>query len=356
MVQNPKSLLAGAAVAALLIFPSLVSGPMGAMAGGPPPAPPAAPIAAPAPPPAAANGNWVRWAPRDYNGNSLKLSDIVGTVTIAVRDGDGPMTVEASGDKHRMKDLRVSNDNGALAIEANDAGDTHSVWDVSQWFNFSDDNWRDRSNMFVKVTVPRGTKVNIDGLVGDANIGDTYGELHFEAAATKAHIGHVGEAHVDLGGAGRVNITAVDGDLHLDVGGSGKVNVGAVKGLVDASIAGSGDVTFGNIGGGMHMEIAGSGDVSAARVNGPTHIEIAGSGSVKIADGLANPLHVEIMGAGNFVFGGMAVDPHVEALGSGTVKLKAYRGHMNSEGMANVQVGGRDVGGDKDDDKDGDDN
>jgi hypothetical protein len=339
MIKNPKSLMAGAAVAALLIFPSLASltAPMQAMAN--PPAPPPAPMAAPAPPPADSTANWVRWAPRNYNGNALKISDVVGTVTIAVRDG-GPMTVEASGDKRRMKNLQVTNEDGALQIEADNDNDDHSVWDVSQWFNFSDEGWNDRSNMFVKVTVPRGMRVNIDGLVGDANIGDTYGELHFEAAATKAQIGHVGDTHIDLGGAGRVNIAAVDGDLHLDVGGSGKVNTGPIKGLVEASIAGSGDASFGAIGGGMHMDIAGSGDVSAARVNGPTHIEIAGSGSVKVADGRADPLHVEIMGAGNFIFGGVAVDPHIEALGSGTVKLKSYTGHMNSEGMANVQIGG----------------
>jgi hypothetical protein len=337
MIKNPKSLLAGAAVAALLIFPSLASltAPMEALANPPAPPPPAA---APAPP-ADASGNWVRWAPRNYSGNALEISDVVGTVTIAVRDG-GPMTVEASGDKWRMKNLQVSNDDGELKIDAEDENDTHSVWDVSQWFNFSNDNWDNHSNMFVKVTVPRGTRVNIDGLVGNANIGDTFGDLHFEAAATKAQIGHVGQAHIELGGAGRVSIAAVDGDLHLDVGGSGKVNTGPVKGQVEASIAGSGDASFGNIGGGMHLEIAGSGDVSAARVNGPTHIEIAGSGSVKIADGMADPLHVEIMGAGNFVFGGTAVDPHIEALGSGTVKLKSYTGHMDSEGMANVQIGG----------------
>jgi hypothetical protein len=341
MVKNPKSLMAGAAVAALLIFPSLASftAPMAAMANPPaPPAPPAA--AAPAAPPAATNGNWVRWAPRDYQGNALRISDVVGTVTIAVRDS-GPMTVEASGDKQRMKNLEVSNDDGELKIEADNDSDNRSVWDVSQWFNFSDAGWHDRSNMFVKVTVPRGTRVHIDGLVGDANIGDTYGELKFEAAATKAHIGHVGDTHIDLGGAGRIDIGAVDGDLNLDVGGSGKINVGPTKGKVDASIAGSGDAAFGNIGGGMHIDIAGSGDVSASRVNGPTHVEIAGSGTVRIADGTADPLHVEIMGAGNFIFGGNAVDPHIEALGSGTVKLKSYTGKMDSEGMANVQIGGQ---------------
>ena len=339
-----KSLFAGVAVAALLIFPSLASlnAPMRALAAPPQaPAAPAAPSAQPippAPPPADTSGNWVRWAPRNYTGSSLKISDVVGTVTIAVRDG-GPMTVEASGDKWRMKNVEVSNDDGEVTIEAENANDTHSVWDVSKWFDFSDDG-HSHSNMFVKVTVPRGTRVNIDGMVGDANIGDTYGQLHFEAAATKAQIGHVGEAHIELGGAGRVNIAAVDGDLHLDVGGSGKVNTGPIKGKVEASIGGSGDATFGNIGGGMHLDIAGSGDVSASRVNGPTHIEIAGSGSVKVADGMADPLHVEIMGAGNFVFGGVAVDPHIEAVGSGTVKLKSYTGHMDSEGMANVQIGG----------------
>jgi hypothetical protein len=341
MIKNPKSLMAGAAVAALLIFPSLASltAPMQALASPPPsPAAPAAPPMPP-PPPAAVNGSWVRWTPRDYTGSGVKISDVVGTVTVAVRDG-GPITVEASGDKQRMKGLSVSNDDGDVNIDASDASENRSVWDVSQWFNYSDLGWHDRSNMFVKVTVPRGTRVSIDGLVGDTTIGDTYGELHFEAAATKAQIGHVGEAHIELGGAGRVNIAGVDGNLHLDVGGSGKMNVGPVKGQVEASIAGSGDATFGNIGGGLHLEIAGSGDVTAARVNGPTHIEIAGSGSVKIADGTADPLHVEIMGAGNLVFGGVAVDPHIEAVGSGTVKLKSYTGHMDSEGMANVQIGG----------------
>ena len=144
MIKNPKSLMAGAAVAALLIFPSLatITGPMQALAA--PAAPPAAAVTAP--PPASTNGNWVRWAPRNYNGNALKVSDVVGTVTIAVRDG-GPMTVEASGDKSRMKNLQITNDDGELQIDADDDSDTHSVWDVSQWFNFSNDNWDNHSKI-----------------------------------------------------------------------------------------------------------------------------------------------------------------------------------------------------------------
>jgi hypothetical protein len=60
---------------------------------------------------------------------------------------------------------------------------------------------------------------------------------------------------------------------------------------------------------------------------------------VKIADGLANPLNVDILGAGDLYFGGVAVDPRISAMGSGNVRIKAYRGKLSNDGMANVQIG-----------------
>jgi hypothetical protein len=262
----------------------------------------------------------------------------VGTLTVAVRDG-GPMTVEISGNPSRVGRVRVSQDGSALTVEGeSDEENSRSVWDWKNWFDFSHDtNW-DRGDLFVKVTVPRGTDVNVDDLVGNANIGDTMGNLRFEAAASKAHIGKVQQASIDLGGSGTIDIASVQNELRLDMGGSGKVTTGPV-GSVKADIAGSGDAHFGPIAGGLHLDIAGSGDVTTPHVNGPTHIEIAGSGTVRIADGIANPLHVEIMGAGNLYFGGVAVDPHIDAVGSGTVHIKAYRGKLNSEGMADVKIG-----------------
>jgi hypothetical protein len=337
--MNMKSLMGGAALAALLILPSL-SGHAATRHAPPAPPAPAAPAAAPSAPaaPAAPGTDWVRWPVKSYATGSLKMKDIVGTLTVDVKDS-GPMTVEVSGSHERLDGLRISTDGDRLVIDGESSNNDSAVWDWKNWFNFSDTESRTTNNLFVRVSVPRGAEVTVDDLVGNATIGDTHGTLHFGAAATTAQIGHVGEAHIDLAGAGKVNIAQVDGPLHLDVGGSGKITVGPSQ-SVDADIAGSGDVTFGPIAGGMKIDIAGSGDITAPRVNGPVHVEIAGSGSVKIADGTADPLHVEIMGAGNFVFGGMAVDPHVEAVGSGTVKLKSYKGKLNSEGMANVQIGG----------------
>jgi hypothetical protein len=216
--------------------------------------------------------------------------------------------------------------------------DNQSVWNWRDWFNFPNYVDRKTDNLTVKISVPRGTNIDVNDLVGNATIGDTQGALHFEAAASKAQIGHVASADISLGGSGKLDVAGVTGSLKLEIGGSGKVTVGAT-GDVKADIAGSGTGIFGPIAHGLNLSIAGSGDVTAARVNGPTHIDIAGSGSVKIADGTADPLHVDIMGAGNFVFGGVAVDPHIDAVGSGNVRLKSYRGHLDSEGMADVKIG-----------------
>jgi hypothetical protein len=324
--------MGGAALAALLIVPSLHAE---AKHSAPPPAP-AAPTTTPAAPaPPVQPRDWVRQPVRSFNTTSLKMEDVVGTVTVDVKDS-GPMTVEVSGTPTRLNHLGVHADDGVLDIDG--GGDDDSVWDWKNWFNFSDIEDRRKDNLFVRVTVPRGTEIRIEDLVGNANIGDTGGVLHLDAAATTAHIGHVKEAHIDVGGSGKIFITQVDALLDLDISGSGKITAGQT-GEVKADIAGSGDVTLGPIAHGLYVEIEGSGDVSTPRVNGPVHVEIAGSGSVKIADGIADPLHLEIAGAGNFMFGGLAVDPHIEAVGSGRVQIKAYKGKLDTEGMANVQIG-----------------
>jgi hypothetical protein len=343
MNRNTKSLMIGAAAAALLIAPTLGSMDAAFAAHVEQPAGPPAPPAPPAPPsPAgawrAADSSWTRWPVRSYSANNVKFEDIVGTVIVDVRDG-GQMTVEVSGAKSRVAGLSVAVKGNTLEVDGSENKNDTSVWDWHDWFNFSNlEDDRRSDSLFVKVTVPRGTDVNIDGLVGNADIGDTQAALRLDAAVTNAKIGKVASAKIELGGDGRIDIASVTGDLDLEVGGSGKVRTGPI-GDVHADIAGSGDAQFGTIANGLKLSIAGSGDVTAARVNGPVRIEIAGSGNVKIADGVADPLHLEVMGAGDFTFGGVAVDPHIEAFGSGSVRLKSYRGHLDNEGMADIKIG-----------------
>ncbi|MBV9570960.1 MAG: hypothetical protein JO056_06955 [Alphaproteobacteria bacterium] len=308
MDDRKKSFLIGAAVAALLIAP------------------------------AAAAEDWVTWPQKNFSGGSLKVDDLVGTLLVNVGSG-GPIAVNVSGTKERIRQINVRSAGNMVVVEGQN---DESVWDWHKWMNFSGYGRARPDQLVVKVTVPRGTAVSVDDIVGKATIGDTMGPLKFEGSATQAKIGKVSSANISLAGTGRIDIAAVNGPLDLDIAGSGKVNVGPTKG-VKADIAGAGDTALGPIAGGLDVDIAGSGDVSAPRVNGPVKVDIAGSGSVNIADGVANPLKVDIMGSGNFTFGGLAIDPKVSSFGSGSVKIKAYKGRMSSDGMASVEVGSPDV-------------
>ena len=308
MRSSTRSMMAGAAVAAALILPA-----------------------------AGADTGWVTWPTKSYDTKDLRIHDVVGDVRVSVQDG--PSKLSVSGSKELVAGLSVKNAGGTLIIDG--AGSvSYSVWDWRSWFDFShihDDNRQ--GHLLIKVTVPKGASVHIDDEIGNTVVGDTYGPVDLESVASDATIGKVSQAHVSVGGSGKIALADVSGDLKIEIAGSGRVTAGHA-GNVHAEIAGSGDAQLGTISNGLNIEIAGSGDFTAARVNGPVSVEIAGSGNVKIADGVADPLRVEIFGAGDLYFGGVAVNPTISAMGSGNVRINSYRGKLSNDGMANVQVGG----------------
>ncbi|HUO88590.1 MAG TPA: DUF2807 domain-containing protein [Rhizomicrobium sp.] len=308
MRSGIRSMVTGAAVAALLVLPA-----------------------------AAGDSGWVTWPTQSYNANTLRVDDVVGNVRVNV--ADGPMKVDVSGSKEMVGGLSIKNEGNLLHITGSEMP-SFGVWDWKKWFDFShihEDHTTGK--LFIKVTVPKGTSVRIDDLVGDATIGDTYGPLRLETTAGDATVGKVSEARISTAGSGKTSISEVGGELRLEIAGSGRITAGRA-GSVKADIAGSGDAQIGTIGGGASIDIAGSGDFTAAKVSGPVRVSIAGSGNVKIADGLADPLRVDILGAGDLYFGGVAVDPRISAMGSGNVRIRAYRGKLSNDGMANVQIGG----------------
>jgi hypothetical protein len=300
-------MLTGAAVAALLVLPA-----------------------------AAGDNGWTSWPTQSFNANSLRVEDVVGNVRVNV--ADGPMKVDVSGSKEMVAGVAVKNEGNTLHITGSEAP-AFGVWDWTKWFDFSHINeHRDGGKLFIKVTVPKGSSVRIEDLVGDCTVGDTYGPLQLETTAGDATVGKVSDARVSTAGSGKTSISEVGGELRLEIAGSGRITAGRA-GSVKADIAGSGDAQIGVIGGGANIDIAGSGNFTASKLNGPLRVDIAGSGNVKIADGLADPLSVDILGAGDLYFGGVAVDPRISAMGSGNVRIKAYRGKLSNDGMANVQIG-----------------
>src|SRR5512135_1238757 len=163
------SMLIGAVVAAFLVLPAV-----------------------------AADNNWVTWPTKSYSTNTLHVNDVVANVRVTV--ADGPMRVDVSGSKPMVDALTVNAEGGSLHITGNDAVNVN-VWDWKHWFDFSQIHNEHDGKLFIKVTVPKGTDVRIDDLVGDATIGDTYGPLRLETTAGDATVGRVASAHVELDGS-----------------------------------------------------------------------------------------------------------------------------------------------------------
>ncbi|MDE3114086.1 MAG: DUF2807 domain-containing protein, partial [Pseudomonadota bacterium] len=234
--QN-KQFLVGAAVAALLILPGLTH---------------AAPVDTQAVL-VSDSGGWITSPQKSFPVRSVKVKDVIGVLSVAVKPS-GPVTLEVAGIRSRVDGLEVSGDGGVLRIDGHHVS---SVWDWRDWFNFSGDNKIDPSKLQVRLVVPKGTALWVDGQIGDTTIGDTGGSLRFEAVTSNVRIGRVGEAKLTLAGSGKIDAAEIDGPLTLAVAGSGKVHVVRSK-SVKADIAGAGDAQFGTVDGGLRLSIAGS--------------------------------------------------------------------------------------------------
>jgi len=309
MSNRIGSILLGAAVAALLIFPAR-----------------------------AADNDWIKSPSRTFDVKSLRVDNLMGTLIVDVKDG-GPTVLEIDGVKWKAGRTSVKAAGGELRIRGAGNGNGN-VWDWRSWFDFKHVGNNEVKNLYVHLIVPKGMPVTVNGLAGNAVIGNTEGPLKFEITGnTDSRIGNVASADISLAGSGKVAVGNVSGNLRTQTAGSGDIRAGDICD-VHSEIAGSGSVAINHAKCKLDIKIAGSGDFTASGVNGPTHIEIAGSGSVNIAGGEANPLHVGIMGAGDVSFGGTAVNPNIESMGSGSIRLKAYRGNLHSEGNSNLKIGG----------------
>lgn len=282
----------------------------------------------------AGSNDWITAPSKSFAAKSVEIDNLNGNLAIDVKDA-GPVQLDINGVKWKLDRLAVDTRGGVLRIKDAPSG---QVWDWRNWFDFhkSGDN---RKNLYVHLVIPRGLPVRVDGLVGGANIGNTYGPLTLSVAGdSDAKIGSVASAELSTAGSGKITAGDIAGSLHAETAGSGQIHTGNA-GAVHAEIAGSGSISVAEINTQLHVEIAGSGDFRSVSAHGPVHVEISGSGSANIAGGVADPLHVEIMGSGDVSFGGVAVDPHLETMGSGRVRLKSYRGTLRKEGHTDLKVG-----------------
>ena len=275
------------------------------------------------------NRGLVTWPTKSFDATSLVLRHIAGSVTVDVQEEPGPMKLDVSGAPQRLDRLDVSARSSMFCSILScplvvDASRTHDQPMAGE--------------LRIKVTVPIGTSVTIQGFAGRAQIGDTRGALFFTevASSTIATLGQLAKAELSLKG-GSFDIAGVSGSLDITIDGSAHVRVGQA-GQVRANIDGAGDIALGPVADSLSVNIRGAGGFSAASVNGATDVKIDGAGSGRIGDGIANPLHVTILGAGQFYLGGVAVDPDIEGSGTGQARLRSYRGQLRTSGKLDTKI------------------
>ncbi len=258
-----------------------------------------------------------RIGPKLFDAKELLMVDVIGSIEITV--GEGPkIEVVLEGEPRLLEDLSLRGN-----------GDTLVIARKKDWLDFPERQlypWRD---VYPSVTLrlPAGTPITLDGVIGEARIGDIAAPLAMEVSLLDAKVGDVSDATLKLHGRGDIALGKVAGRLSILSSGSSEVTVGDV-GQAEIKKSGSGDIALGVVAGGLSYDSAGSGDTRVAAVNGLVEVLINGSGGLRIGGGEASPLRLRLNGSGDFRIEGTAVNPDVTINGSGSVRVQTHRGTL----------------------------
>lgn len=255
-----------------------------------------------------------------YQASEVVLDDLVGRVDISV--GGSQVTLAITGRPDELAEIEVQAGGGKLRIVSHKRH--RNINEPADYAQF-------------KLSVPRGTNLTIDGMVGDLAAGDLGGDIKIDATALDGTFGNVRSVSVDASGSLDVDFGDIAGNLNVDVSGSSDIKAKSAQ-AASVEISGSGELNVGAIRQGLSASINGSGSIEAGSVNGPVSVDVSGSGEVHIAQGRADPLQVEISGQGEFTFGGEAVNPEISVSGSGNVSIEKYTGKLKTHG-GNISIG-----------------
>lgn len=230
------------------------------------------------------------FGPQDYSAREVTLDDIVGQVQVKVDSSASKVTAAVTGPDRWVQLVEVKMQGDDLIIHQKDSP--------------RERRWRDKDDwVTVTLTVPAGTKLEIDGFTGEGTVGDLRGALSVDGMNSgKLSVGRVSTASIGIDGSGDVKLGDVDRDIEIEINGSGSVATGRTSGKAALSINGSGEITL-------------------AHANGAINAEINGSGDIRIQSGVADPLAVEINGSGSLLLDGVARNQSIDQSGSGNVRV-----------------------------------
>lgn len=230
------------------------------------------------------------FGPQDFSAKEVSVQGVVGRLEVKVDSNVSKVTASVTGPARWLDLVEVRLEGSDLVIRQKEAS--------------RERRWREQEDwVTVQVTVPAGTKLEIDDFAGEGNVGDLRGAFSVDGMNSgKLTVGRVTTASVGIDGSGDVKLGDVDRDVSLEINGSGSIVTGRTAGKTE-------------------LEINGSGEITLAHANGPISAEINGSGDIRIQSGVADPLAVEINGSGSLLLDGVARNQSIEQSGSGNVKV-----------------------------------
>lgn len=230
------------------------------------------------------------FGPQDYAAREVTVQDVVGRLEVKVDAGASKVTASVTGPDRWVQLVEVTKEGDDLVIHQKDSP--------------RDRRWRDKDDwVTVTLTVPAGTKLEIDGFTGEGTVGDLRGALSVGGMNSGTlNVGRVSTASIGIDGSGDVKLGDVDRDIEVEINGSGSVVTGRTSGKTA-------------------LEINGSGEITLAQANGAINAEINGSGDIRIQSGVADPLAVEINGSGSLLLDGVARNQSIDQSGSGNVRV-----------------------------------
>ena len=133
----------------------------------------------------------------------------------------------------------------------------------------------------MRLTLVRGTSLDITGLSGEARLDDLDAPLHAELLSATLRGGRIGEAVIRIEGSGRAELAAIDGDAWLSIPGSGSIRVeGGKIGALMVEIDGAGSIEVLGHAGSVEGAVRGAGDIRLGTLENAPRIEITGIGRV----------------------------------------------------------------------------
>jgi DUF4097 and DUF4098 domain-containing protein YvlB len=216
---------------------------------------------------------------------SLTLEFGVGNVRIAASDRTDTTVDVRPSDESDESDVqaaqRISVDyaNGVLQITGPKA----------RGFDFS----RKTRSVDVSISLPTGSRVTGDVLMGNLSAAGRLGECRWKTSAGNLRLERTGPLRADTG-AGHITADSVAGNAELHTG-TGKVSIGTVEGTLvvknsngDTEIdAVTGDLRVRSANGSISVEQAGAG-VEAKTSNGPIRLGEIARGSVEIGTAMGD--------------------------------------------------------------------